>query len=863
MAEYLRSIWARQRIAHSVLIIPRLRAGQYRARGFLTPLVTSLLVSLAAIGAADDVGRQVLDLSGPRWQMEGIRPGQGVREGFFQHFGETASSFYNWNGATVPGDVYTDLWRAGEIDDPHYGRNGMRAKWVLEKEWWYRCQFRVPEDWKGRQVRVVFEGADYSCEVWLNGHYLGRHEGMFSPFEFDVSSILNYRNHHRANGLVVKLDPPPRAYRNVAGRKFGWHGDYWRTLTPIGIWKPVKLVATGPVRIVDVYPKSDIHTDGSATVSVQIGVAGEKDRRASKVRVRAVIRGMGFDAGPFEAESTTELPSRGATATFTIRVPDAKLWWPWEMGQPNRYVVETSVFDESGSLSDRRETPFGIREIRMERNPGYTEQQVLHPWTLVINGKRMFLRSANWGGPPDIFYGRNSEEKYRKLIHLAREANINNLRIFGWHPTEIDAFYDLCDEMGITVWQDLIPLASVRLPEDEAFRKATYDEAIAVMKQLRRHPCLVLLEGGEEMFYGTQGLEYTAEFLKGLEQAIRPYTDLAYVPTSPLNWPPIVHELGLGKPKDSAHTHLLFYAMGARLLEEYIADWDYAVIPEFAVSSAPNVESIRKFIPPDELWPPGPSWGYHWADLDTFRALNDQVLGDERTDSIDRFVEGTQISQGTIFQWGIEHMRRRKPKSSAISICHFITWAPDMKWGIVDYFQLPKRSYDYVRRAYQPLLVSLKIDKRRWLPGEKFQAEVWLVNDLHKAFRDCTLHIQVSDKEGKQLAARDYPIAEIPSDSSARHDTFEWTVHGRLSDAFRVTADLRDSRGRALSSNEYIMLLGDQAKARKDCADRAAQWQNLKAKFPTADYYRFFRELYDPMGSNTFGENFPRADGFE
>jgi len=490
------------------------------------------------------------------------------------------------------------------------------------------------------------------------------------------------------------------------------------------------------------------------TVDVQVNLVNHDPNWKGKARVRTVVRGKDFDDGPFEAEVSAPVDGGAATATVPIRIPDAKLWWPWELGDPNRYVVETSVLDGAGVLSDRQETAFGIRQTRMERNPGYTEQEVRHPWTMLINGKRLFLRSANWGGPPDIFYGRNGAEKYRTLVQLARKANLNNLRIFGWHPTEVDQFYELCDELGITVWQDLIPLASVRLPEDKAFRDATYAEAVVVIKQLRRHPCLVLLEGGEEMFFGSQGLEYNAEFLVGLGKAIRPHTKLPCVATSPLNWPAVLHQLGLGGPKDSGHTHFLFYAMGARLLEDYIAEWDYAVIPEFAISSAPNVDSIRKFIPPDELWPPGPSWGYHWADLDVFRALNYQLFGDERTGSLEEFVAATQMAQGKIFQWGIEHMRRRKPKSSAISICHFITFAPDMKWGIVDYFQQPKRSFDYVRRAYQPLLVSLKCDKRRWLPGETLKTELWIVNDLHEQFGDCTLSVEITGQQGQQWPRR-------------------------------------------------------------------------------------------------------------
>ncbi len=808
-------------------------------------------------------GRLTLDLSGQHWQMEGIRPGQGIEEGFHEYFGEVAASTFNWNGAEVPGDVYTDLWRAGEIDDPHYGRNGMQAKWVMEREWWYRRQFGVSEAWKGKVVRLVFEGVDYSCDVWLNGTHLGHHEGMFSPFEFDVSSILRYRSEGRANGLVVRLDPPPRLYRNVAGRKFAWHGDYWRTLAPVGIWKPVRLVATGSLHIGDVYPASELHGDGSATVGIQVAFAHHDPNGVKKARLRAVVRGKNFEGGPYETELVVPTAAGASEATLSVQIPDAKLWWPWDLGKPHLYAVETSVFEKSGELSDRVETRFGIRQIRMERNPGFSEEEVHYPWTMLVNGKRLFLRSANWGGPPDIFYGRNSSEKYRTLVHLAKEANINNLRIFGWHPPQVDGFYDLCDELGITVWQDLIPLASVSLPQDESFRKATYAEAVEVIKRLRNHPSLALLEGGEEVFYGSQGLEYNADFLLGLERAIRPYTNLPYVPTSPLHWPPVVNELGLGGKKDSAHTHALFYGMGEKLMEDYVPTWDYAVIPEFAISSVPCVESLRRFIPPEELWPPGPSWGYHWADLDVFSALNFQVFGDERTSSLEEFVEATQIAQGTIFQFDIEHMRRRKPKSSAISICHFITYAPDMKWGIVDYFQVPKLSYEYVKRAYQPLLASLKYAKRRWLAGENVQGEIWIVNDLHKEFEDCALRIEITDRSGNRLGERTYKVDAIPSHSSARYATVAWKVRGRLGETFRIEAILRNAAGRALSANHYVLILGDQEEARKQCRNRAIELRAVRSQFHSADYYRFFPELSGPDRAKWFGNESPGAAGFQ
>ena len=142
-------------------------------RGVLLLFFGSLAVPLfaqLADQAAEPGPRLTFDLSSKRlWQMEGIRPGQGEREGFHQHFGEIAGGTYNWNGASVPGDVYTDLWRAGQIDDPHYGRNAMRAKWVMEREWWYRRQFAIDPSWQGKTVRLVFEGVDHACDVWPSG----------------------------------------------------------------------------------------------------------------------------------------------------------------------------------------------------------------------------------------------------------------------------------------------------------------------------------------------------------------------------------------------------------------------------------------------------------------------------------------------------------------------------------------------------------------------------------------------------------------------------------------------------------------------------------------------------------------------
>ena len=164
------------------------------------------------------IGRITQDLSGKTWKMEKMRVGQGVSEGIHLLKSELSGNNFSWNAAQVPGDVYTDLFLAGELDDPFWGRNMGKAKWVQEYEWWYNRAFNVDKNLIGKDIELIFEGVDFSCEVWLNQKYLGRHEGMYSSFSFQVTDLLDYSQPHvPVNLLTVKLDPPPKNQQNFAG----------------------------------------------------------------------------------------------------------------------------------------------------------------------------------------------------------------------------------------------------------------------------------------------------------------------------------------------------------------------------------------------------------------------------------------------------------------------------------------------------------------------------------------------------------------------------------------------------------------------------------------------------------------------
>ncbi|MGD1893524.1 MAG: glycoside hydrolase family 2 protein [Cyclobacteriaceae bacterium] len=801
----------------------------------------------------------IRDLSGHHWKMKKMYPGQGIKAGIPQLPPEDIETLV-WNPASVPGDVYTDLWKAGVIDDPYFGRNSAKAQWVMYDEWWYVTQFNVTDDLTDKVIRLHFDGVDYSCEVWLNGIHLGSHQGAFSPFSFDITEAIRSAQDRlqSQNILVIKLDPPPQVNNQVVGSKTPWFGDYWRDLVPFGIWRPIRIEATGAVRIDDLYVHSDLNENASANVNLELTLenTGSTTR---EVTISASLQGYNFTSDPIAVQITETVAPGLHTIKKTVAIDNPKLWWPWDLGDPNLYQAQVTVH-EGDAFQDKTETTFGIREIEMEWNPGFTKDEVSFPRTIMLNGKNHFIRSACWGGPPDIFVGRTSVEEYKELIRLAKEANMNNIRIFGWHPPEIPEFYQMCNEAGLTVWQDVIPLGTGNMPRDQEFLDGVIAEGVAVIKERRNHPCLILIEGGEEMFLRASDPEFTNNFLLRLGDSLQQYVDLPYVPDSPLT---SETALSVGyKPKEAVHALMYFYGMGHALMEDWYGSLDYPIVPELAITSVPSVESLKKFIPQEEMWPPGLSWGHHWADLDRLRIQNFDAFGDERTGSLEEFVNATQDAQGIIFQLSVEHFRRRKPRTSGISLCHFITYWPDMKWGIIDNYQQPKRSYYFVQRAYQPLLISLQFDKRRWKNNEPFQGEIWIINDLYQSYQGGQVKLRIVDNDGNPLAEETFRVEEIAENSSVKLTDISQDVLAKVDQSFRIELELVGEDGEQLSTNEYLLLIGDQEQASAQFKEMGREINQTIGKYTYGNYYRFFPELNGEQGWDSETDT-PRAKGFE
>ncbi|MDY0289136.1 MAG: glycoside hydrolase family 2 TIM barrel-domain containing protein [Sphaerochaeta sp.] len=799
--------------------------------------------------------RTVIDLSGCHWLMERMRPGQGKAEGIHLLQNELSGNDFSWNAATVPGDVYTDLYHAGELDDPHFGRNMGKAKWVGDYEWWYTHAFAVPENLKGKDIFLVFEGIDYSCEVFLNGQTLGQNTGMFSSFSYNVSDLVSFTpSHVPDNLLTVKVDPPPKNQKNIAGMKHNFAGDYLTGLVPFGIWRPIKLIATHKVKIGNYRIETKVGEDDRADVRIDGEVSCLQKQGNLALTVRAELTKDGeTHIGLQEVNLST------GENTFSLQIPiaEAALWWPYELGTPNLYALKISVFQNEMEL-DRITDNVGLREIKMQMNPGFTEEEAEIPWTFCINGKPMFLRSACWGGQPSFFYERNSREKYRFYLEKAKECNINNLRIFGWHPPEVSDFYEICDELGITVWTNF-PLATQVFRDDVPYVEDVLESSRQIVLDRRNHPSMVMWMGGEEVYFSEAHVQSgNKRLIQKIGEVTRSLTDVPYADASPLS---SREGIRMGyKPKESMHANSHYYAAGAVFMEDYYPALDCCIVPELTAASSPDIESLKKFIPEDELWPMGLSWGYHMGNIDLLQTLNYEVFGSICMDSLTQFVTATQIAQGTIFQFALEHFRRLKPRVSGVSLCHFITNWPIIKWDIIDYYGQEKRSFAFVKQSYNPLLPSLQFQKRRYVPGESFKGSLWVVNDLYEMYSQvtytCKIYTTTNSDLGVFMAEGNFSsdtwkcvkevetVVDIEPNSSKEFETVQWDVEGSIGDRFAIGICLKNSEGTVLAENCYTLMVDDQTKAMVEAKALYVQGRAIRNQF-SRGYYRFTPQCID------------------
>ncbi|MGD9144548.1 MAG: glycoside hydrolase family 2 TIM barrel-domain containing protein [Anaerolineae bacterium] len=732
------------------------------------------------------MSRKVLDLGGDGWQL-GQAPASG--QPGRATWGEL-EQITEWLPATVPGNIRADLVRAGHLPDLYYGAQAETSQWVDEHCWWLVRKLPIRPS-PTHRVHLVLRGVDYIGDIFVNGHHLGRHEGMFSPQVYDVTTLLGDENRLAVRILgsqwlpARRSGPRERFWNYVESRTastggrfpqrrdtlkcqmgFGW--DFSPPLRTMGIWDDVQAIVTGDAFIRDVaLVQRLVGDDAQVTVEIEVDAAS---RRAAEIR--CTLAGETFEGPPSVCRQPVELFPGVNRHNLELTLSQPRLWWPWDQGCPDLYRLTVEI-SEGGQPLDSLTRAFGLRQVELDG------------WTLRINGRRVYARGANWV-PANILPGRVDEADYRALLMLARGANMNMLRVWGGGLREKQAFYDLCDRLGILVWQEF-PLACAfltRFPRSPDYLRLLEDEARAIVRDLRSHSSLVLWCGGNEF-----SPQRNAPVVATLQRVIcQEDPDRPFLPASPAggdshNW----------KVWHNFHPPVAY------------RDDPALFASEFGLQAPPDAEALEQFIPPDELWPPGPSWAYHGADLQKLRRYAEPFTQGQEPDLL-AFVQASQRAQGHALQIAVEYHRRRKVHGGGgVLIWQLNEPWPAISWALVAHACQPKPAFEKVRQLFTPLLISLDYPLRRYQAGDEFTCDLWIINDRHEALEGCEVVVVLWDGAG--VPAERFSLAvDVAADSAGQVASICWSLPpGRK---WRLSCELHH-RGQTLSTNEYELGIHD------------------------------------------------------
>jgi beta-mannosidase len=761
-----------------------------------------------------DAGRQVVSLNGDAWQLAQAPDGK-----------TRLLADLDLMPATVPGDVRLDLVRAGRLPDPHLGQNSLAAHWVDAHDWWLvrdLQDFTFPSD---RRVFLQLRGVDYVSDVYLNGQHLGQHEGMFSPQLYEVTGALagNPKAGAMAGKLAVRVAgtahlPFDRSgwltrwrdrqeqrlgadnrwpqRRGVLKCQMGFGWDFAPDLPSLGIWDDVDLIVTGNVVIRDLLARPVFSADPGGPVRLDVTL--DLDAGVySEIEVGLSLYGLNCDAPPKIELFPTALQPGRQRLDFSLDISEPRLWWPWDHGAPDLYRLIVTV-RRRAELVDKLSQTIGLRQIRLETNPDAPSDAL--PWVFVVNGQRVFLRGANWV-PASIFPGQVTADDYQALLDLARQANMNTLRVWGGGLREKMAFYEGCDRRGLLVWQEF-PLACAfltRYPDSKEYLALAEREARAIVHELRHHPSVALWCGGNEFDPArNESLVKTLAAAVAAEDPTRPF-----IPASPA-----------GGDRHNWHVWHGFAPTSAYREERS------QFASEFGLQAPPVVETVRQFVPEDELWPPGPSWAHHNADWPKLWRYATPFLGGRNLPqqvTLDEFVTASQRAQAHGLQVAIEHHRRRKYACGGCLLWQFNTPWPAIEWAILDHYRHPKLAYEVVQRLYAPVLVCLEYPLLAYEVGSRFQPSVWIVNDRPEPLPGCDLEITLETLDGIVLERFEQAL-DLSADSAGAVTRFGWTlpVGARWARCRLYQGD------EVLSFNEYDLSVHDPG--------QAGRWQQFRSR---------------------------------
>lgn len=679
-----------------------------------------------------------------------------------------------WHSAHVPGSVYADLMADGTMPDPFWRENELDAFERMKKDYVYQRAFTVTEAQLAHaHVELVCEGLDTLAHVSLNGREIAFADNMHITWVWDVKEQL----HAGENTLEIRFDSPILYCAKKADEAPGWESsdatpgfrhlrkahcmfgwDWGPRLPDTGIWRPIFLRTWDAARLENAL-MLQAHHDGVVDVTIRPEIAGES---AWSAEITAP------DGEVIIIPETT-----AAEQVITIEHP--QLWWPNGLGKQPLYRVTVRL-----ATGDTRTWRIGLRTMTVSREKDEWGEEFCH----VVNGVKVFAMGADYI-PEDNILARVTPERTRRLLEDCKAANFNAIRVWGGGYYPDDAFYDICDELGLLVWQDLMyACAFYDLTPD--FERSIRVETHQNVARLRHHASLALICGNNEM----------EMFMAGANSALINHRTWEFVPTYPHHitdyvkmfeyiLPAIVKETApqtywwpaspssggnFDAPNDEnrGDNHYWDVWHGEKPFTEY-RKFFFRYASEFGFQSFPCLKSVEQFTLPDDRNIFSRVMERHQRN----QAANGKILSYlsqtfRYPNSFDDLLYASQLMQAEAIRYGVEHWRRNRGRCMGAIIWQLNDIWPVASWASIDYYGRWKALHYAAKRFFAPVMISAEEE------GELSQNPK--INEYHPAPLEKSFRLNVCNETLRDVTGEVVWALRTPDGAIVRQNQQTLTI---------------------------------------------------------------------------------------
>lgn len=634
----------------------------------------------------------------------------------------------------VPGSVYTALLENKKIPDPFFGDNAARLREYSLYNYDFEKEFELDDEILGSEnINLCALSLDTICDIYLNDEKIASCNNMHITQSFDIKKYVK-----KQNKLVIKFTAPNKYMEDMQKKNdlwklytcdngyehirkphcmFGW--DWSPSFPDMGIYRDIYIEAFDDVKIDDVYILQN-HTENNVDLTVK--VSNNITKENNKLCEVSLI-------SPDGEVIETKNEKVNSKNEFSFKISNPEIWWPNTMGDQPLYKVIVKLSDQNGNEDDLKEVNVGLRTVTV-----CTEKDEFgNEFTFCVNGVKIFAKGSCYV-PEDILPARNSYERTYKLLNSVKKANCNIIRIWGGATYPTDYFYDICDKLGIMVWEDFMFACGIYDLTGDFLENVT-NEAINNIKRLRNHPSLAMWCGNNEIEdawcywdniedkYKTDKVkeEHKDFFHRKLKELVKEYNEeIFYWPTSPSSGE------AYDEPRDESRGDVHYW--GILDNNEPLSTFStkkFRFLSEFGLYSIPCMETIKTFVDEKDQNLFAREFEVHQKHCSTNTALMKHVFEEFKFPlGLDNTAYASQLLQGMVLKYATEHFRGISPRCMGTIYWQTNDCWPAVSWASLDHLGRWKAAHYFAKRFFEPLIVTCQ--------NVENEVRIKIINDTFK-----------------------------------------------------------------------------------------------------------------------------------